>query len=319
MPPPSRKCPTGQTLSVAALATGYFFTVNGLTLTVPQRMMLGMVVARDLSDAERQVWDAFATGKLVDFGTVNAEDNDPARGESWGLDRQVHAEVLAKLLCGAVDVQAGPTGGIYLNRARVIGELRLPDATLKHRLRLSDCYLADGIDLSETTTRTLDLRGCRIGAIRLYNAKINGAFNLRGAHLDGKDGPALIAEELTVTADMFCVADRRAHLAATPRRPLAELEELGLVPRVPARVLPAVAVMISVAGRRAVTPHQPRPPRDGDEAVMPARVEPAFARHGTLQAVLALLLAGRQAGRVVDLPVRRGSGHHDPHVDAHDA
>jgi hypothetical protein len=42
-------------------------------------MMLGMVVARDLSVAERQVWDAFPTGKLVDFGTGNAEDDDPAR------------------------------------------------------------------------------------------------------------------------------------------------------------------------------------------------------------------------------------------------
>ena len=67
-------------------------------------MMLGMAVAGDLSDAERQVWDAFATGKLVDFGTGDAEDDDPAGGESWGLDRQVRAQVLAMLLCGAVEV-----------------------------------------------------------------------------------------------------------------------------------------------------------------------------------------------------------------------
>jgi len=41
-------------------------------------MMLGMVDAEDLSDAERQVWDAFPTGRLVDFGTGIAEDDDPA-------------------------------------------------------------------------------------------------------------------------------------------------------------------------------------------------------------------------------------------------
>ena len=167
-------------------------------------MMLGMAVAGDLSDAEQRVWDAFPTGRLVDFGTGKAEDDDPAGGESWGPDRQVRAEVLAALLCGAVEVEPGQAGEIWLARARITGQLNLPGATFKHRLRLNECYVADGIDLSEATTRTLDLRGCHVGPIRLWGAKINGMFNLSGAHLDGKDGPALTAAELTVTADMFC-------------------------------------------------------------------------------------------------------------------
>ncbi len=163
-----------------------------------------MTVAGDLSDAEQRVWDAFPTGKIVEFGTENAGDDDPAAGESWGLDRQVRAEVLARLLCGALEVEVGQTGGIYLIRARITGELRLPDVTLKHRLHLDRCHVADGIDLSAATTRTLDLRGCQIGAISLYNANVNGAFNLSGARLDGKDGPALAAQGLTVTGTMFC-------------------------------------------------------------------------------------------------------------------
>jgi hypothetical protein len=122
----------------------------------------------------------------------------------------VRAEVLARLLCGAIEIEAGQTGGIYLKGARITGELRLPDATLKHRLHLDRCHVADGIDLSEATTRTLDLRGCRIGAIRLPNAKVNGAFNLSGAHLDGKDGPVLAAQGLTVNADMMCSNGFRA-------------------------------------------------------------------------------------------------------------
>ena len=73
-----------------------------------------------------------------------------------------------------------------------------------HRLRLNKCSVADGIDLSEATTRTLDLRGCHVGVIRLYRAKINGTFDLGGAHLDGKGGPALDAGGLTVGRDMFC-------------------------------------------------------------------------------------------------------------------
>lgn len=43
-----------------------------------------------------------------------------------------------------------------------------------HRLRLDKCSVTDGIDLSEATTRTLDLRGCHVGAIYLYRATING-------------------------------------------------------------------------------------------------------------------------------------------------
>ena len=57
-------------------------------------MMLGMVVAGDLSDAEQRVWAAFPTGMLVDFGTGNAEDDDPSGGEGWGLDRQVRAAAM---------------------------------------------------------------------------------------------------------------------------------------------------------------------------------------------------------------------------------
>ena len=167
-------------------------------------MMLDMVIAGDLSDAERRVWDAFPTGRPVVFGTGNAEDDDPAGGEGWGPDRQVRVEVLAALLCGAVEVEPGQAGEIHLDRARVIGKLKFPGATFKHRLRLDECYIGDGIDLKEATTRTLDLRGCHVGAIYLEYAKINGAFNLRGAHLDGKDGPALTADGLTVTAGMFC-------------------------------------------------------------------------------------------------------------------
>jgi hypothetical protein len=167
-------------------------------------MMLGMVVARDLSDAERRVWNAFPAGSRMEFGTGRAEDDDPAAGEGWGLDRQVRAEVLAALLCGAVEVEPGQIGEIHLCRAHVIGELSLASATLKHRLRLRGCYIADGIDLSDATTPTLDLRGCNVGSIGLSGAKIDGALFLSGAHLDGKGGPALIANGLTVTANMVC-------------------------------------------------------------------------------------------------------------------
>ena len=167
-------------------------------------MILGMVVAVDLSEAEQRVWDAFPSGTLADFGTGNAEDDDPSGGEGWGPDRQVRAEVLARLLCGAVDVEPGQPGEIYLSRACVVGKLGFPGAAFKHRLRLNGCYVPDGIDLSEATTRTLSLRGCRVGAMQLASARITGTLSLHSAHLEGKDSSALTAQGLAVTAHMFC-------------------------------------------------------------------------------------------------------------------
>jgi hypothetical protein len=178
-------------------------------------MMLGMVLGGDLSTSEQRVWDNFPTGKLVDFGTGNAEDDDPARGEGWGPERQVRAEVLAALLYGALEVEPGQAGEVHLARARVIGKLGLPGVTFRHRMRLIGCCVVDGIDLPEATTRTLDLHGCHVGTVHLRSAKINGSLGLSGTHLNGKDGLALDAQALTVTADMDCErlqADGRASL-----------------------------------------------------------------------------------------------------------
>ena len=167
-------------------------------------MMLLMVIAEGLRDAERQVWDAFPTGRLVKLGTGSAEDDKPVEEEDWGPERRVRAEVLAALLCGAAEVESGKVGEVYLDGACISGKLELPGAIFKHRLRLKNCYVPDGIDLSEATTRTLELQGCRVGAVRLDDAEIGGVFDLRGTHLYGKDGPALSAESLTVTSDMRC-------------------------------------------------------------------------------------------------------------------
>src|SRR6266513_3840129 len=95
--------------------------------TVRLCMMAGMVIARRLSDVERRVWKAFPAGRRVEFGSGNAED-DPACGEGWGPERQVRADVLVALLCGAVEVKPGQPGEICLDRASIIGRLGFPGA-----------------------------------------------------------------------------------------------------------------------------------------------------------------------------------------------
>ena len=73
--------------------------------------MAGVGVAENLSESEQRVWDAFATGSLVDFRTRNAAGDDPAAGRGRGPHRQVRAEVVCALLHGAVvPKQAVPAG-----------------------------------------------------------------------------------------------------------------------------------------------------------------------------------------------------------------
>ena len=131
-------------------------------------------------------------------------------GKAGGPERQVRAEALAPLLCGALALKPGQVGEIYLQRVRITGKLEVPGGIFKHRLRLDQCYMGDGIDLSEATTKTLDLRGCHVGGIYIHGATINGDFFLRGAHLDGKGGRALDAGGLIVTGDMRCDEGFRA-------------------------------------------------------------------------------------------------------------
>jgi hypothetical protein len=50
-----------------------------------------------------------------------------------------------------------------------------------------------------------------VGPIRLSYAKVSGRFVLNGAHLDGRGGPALAADGLTVTADVVCDEKFRAN------------------------------------------------------------------------------------------------------------
>lgn len=137
------------------------------------------------------------------MGAGNADD-DPARGEGWGPDRQVRARFLLSLLSGAVEVEPDLVGEINLHDAFVIGRLGFPGVAFKHRLRLNDCYVPDGIELTEGTAQTLRLEGCRIAAIYLYGAKIDGSLTLSGAHVGGTGGPAIGADRLALTGNIFC-------------------------------------------------------------------------------------------------------------------
>jgi hypothetical protein len=167
-------------------------------------MMAAMGGTGGLSESEQRVWEAFATGRLVDLGTGDAAEDDPVAGGGWGPHRQVRAEVIAALLCGAVSPEPGYAGRVWLRCARITGQIDLQDAEVKHALQLDRCYVIGGADLSDASARTIRLVRCQLGLVTMLGAEITGRLSFKGSHLSSADGPTLVADGLTVTGEMVC-------------------------------------------------------------------------------------------------------------------
>ena len=157
-----------------------------------------MKIPDGLSEAERRAWEGFPAGANVEFSTGDAAEDDPANGRGWGPERQVRAEVLARLLCGEVPVQPGEIGSVRLVGARIIGDLLLQDTNVQHSLWLERCHMTGWIDLTMATTRSLQLDNCYLGSIRMIGTKMAGELSLRGSHIRGEKEPALQSDMATV-------------------------------------------------------------------------------------------------------------------------
>jgi hypothetical protein len=172
----------------------------------------------DLTGPERRVWQAFARGEPVDLG-----DGEPA-GE-WGTDRCVRAEVLVRLLLGAVAAEPGFTPKLALAGARITGPVDLSNATVTCELRLTRCWLDEPFDASDAKLRNVTLHGCRITALNLWAVDVDGSvsladcqvseLNLGGARIGGRlrltgntlsnpGGQALTGTRLAVGNSMIC-------------------------------------------------------------------------------------------------------------------
>src|SRR5215467_10350163 len=163
-----------------------------------------MVGKMQRSDAEQRVWEAFPSGQAVHFPSASAESDKAEYGGSWGRHRQVRAEVIAELLCGAAPVEPGQVGVVNLFDARIVGKINLPSTDIKHQLKLENCHIGDGIDFTDASTQTLSLRACYLGQIHLARARITGNLDLSQAHLGAETRYALDAALLMITGDLLC-------------------------------------------------------------------------------------------------------------------
>ncbi|WP_089006664.1 hypothetical protein [Micromonospora viridifaciens] len=180
-----------------------------------------------LNEAECKLWDAFPRGTVVDLGDGDptAEDFDP---DTWLEDRQVRGEVIARLLLGVQDREAGYVARVALTGARVIGEVNIGGGETEYELLLNRCWLDAPPDFTGASTGPTTFHRTRLpgltgrdwqtrgsvsfdqskcgGETRLISAHIGGQLAFNGATLTNPNGVALYADGLTVDQSMFCSA-----------------------------------------------------------------------------------------------------------------
>jgi hypothetical protein len=181
----------------------------------------------ELTEPERVLVGACASGGLADLGTGKARLEHPGRGAGWGPGRTVRAEVLAELLTGLRGPDGVQARAVRLRGARVSGTLDLEAARLECPLLLEGCFLERPVSLRDARAQAIRLPGCHVpgidasqlraegsvelnegftaGAmISLAGARISGLLDLSSAVVAGTSGLAVDADGLRVEQGMAC-------------------------------------------------------------------------------------------------------------------
>ncbi|TDC55376.1 hypothetical protein E1281_12790 [Actinomadura sp. KC345] len=180
----------------------------------------------DLTHPERRLWEAFPKGESVDLSSGDPAYDDLGQADRWGAERVVRAEVLVALLVGAVEPQPGQVAAVRLGGARITGSLNLGHAEVGVPLALTGCSFDDAPHLYWASMNSVHLMRCRLpgliasgtrvdghlwlensrisGGLWLDGANITGILNMSGVQLTNPGGDALLADRLTVEANVYC-------------------------------------------------------------------------------------------------------------------
>jgi len=180
----------------------------------------------ELTPPERHLWKAFPKGEPVDLSSGDPAFDDPAQSGRWGADRVIRAEVLVALLAGAAEPEPGHVAAVRLTGARIVGSLNLGHAEVTAPLALTGCVFDEAPHLYWASMNSVHMMRCRLpglvasgarvdghlwlegsrisGGLWLDGAHITGILNMSGVHLANPGGDALLADRLTVDANVYC-------------------------------------------------------------------------------------------------------------------
>jgi hypothetical protein len=182
------------------------------------------MLADELTESERRLWEAFLRGGRVDLRAGEPERDDPAAGASWEEARTIRSDVIRSLLLGdrgKQGLEEGKVSAVRLTGARISGSLDLAHAHFSWPVYLEYCWFEEIPDLRWAVVGYIDLghsylpgiladniridgdlavSRCHMkGAVSLYCASIQGDLILDGSHLDNPPGRALNLAGATIT------------------------------------------------------------------------------------------------------------------------
>lgn len=198
-------------VSLLTLNRCYLGGLTGNTLTVTK----GMDLTRSVFSGQLILLDADIKGHLICTGarvtSVNSDRKPPAVPQpNASADYWAYALVADGLKVGAdavMDKGFTATGGVWLNRAVIAGELNCTKAKLTAAKGKGYALYADGLKVGANVF--LDGLIARAGGVRLSAADIGGELLCHGTQLNGADkgGNALRANEMKVGSNVFLIEE----------------------------------------------------------------------------------------------------------------
>jgi hypothetical protein len=185
----------------------------------------------DLTEAEKKLLRAVATGDIADCSSPNDAENDPKDGNTWGESRTIRAEIIRWLCVDREATKHIDPNGIRIGAAKINGLLDLQYVTVSVPLVLWQCTVQEGVVLSGAETRLLAFIRSSLGnssgvalsaddvqvhggvllqdgfeakgEVRLIGAMISGDLDCTGGAFHNAGGIALHAEGIHVNGSVF--------------------------------------------------------------------------------------------------------------------
>jgi hypothetical protein len=139
----------------------------------------------NLTEAEKRLICAVATGKEANYSKLNNDENDPTHAEHWDASRTIRATVIRWLCVNHEAMRYIDPKGLQIDAARIDGELDLEAVIVPFPLHLTRCAIYDGVALSFAKTHTLNFNGSFIGNLQLSGDSYRFALQADGVTVDG--------------------------------------------------------------------------------------------------------------------------------------
>jgi len=189
---------------------------------------------RTLTEAEKALFKAVATGTLADYSDQNEKKNDPAHAKKWGAERIIKADRIAWLCADAKASQLVAYRGIVVKGARFESVFSMPYFKVRFPLEFERCCFSETIELHCASIRELCLKGSHTrdinadgitvegsvflrngfrseGQVQFIRAKIQGDLDCHGAQFVTAGGKALNANDSTIMGNCFIGLGFEAH------------------------------------------------------------------------------------------------------------